>query len=882
MLTDYARNRHMTMPAETWHIENENKAVTLDGSHYVGINTSAIPPMPQDDYAVELWVKAGTQTGEAQLLQLSEVGLAINAEGKLQLESSNTQLSTVNAPVNDNAWHHVALSVLRGGNANVYVDGVAKATVSADKVGSLGSDMLIIGARRTLQDVQQSNVLYQYDRPLTAVVDEVRVWNATMNANLLKKQRKVRLTGTEPGLVAYYPFEVKTLNQQNQIITNGSDEDLSVSNNKAQLYPLSVPTPNTDYPLATANYTDIAPALRVKPEEENVNFTFVASDDKIVITLDEDPAKMEGCTLNFTVRDVHDQNGNLSEPVTWSAFVNQNPLVWKESSLSATAEVTVGATLTATLVNKSGKEQAWTMSGLPTWLEADMELGNLMPLAEQAITFTVSEATPIGKYEQTVYVSGNDGIKTPLTLNITVTGNVPDWAVNPYDYESSMNIIGVVKKDNVPLSDPDDILSAFIGDECRGVAHLVYNERYGNYYVTMDIYGNSNDTNKEITFRAYDASTGITYPEVTWTETNTCAFIPVTLLGSYADPKVFNIQNKIEQEIALKAGWNWISFNVAADDMTIPELFKTIADNVVTVKSQGSGYLSRTNGTWDGDFSGNLSNAEMYAVKMTADRKLRVVGTGVNTPVKVFNGWNWLGYYGRQVASLGDAFADLTKTDGDIVKAQRGVAYWDGSNSQWMGSLLIMEPGKGYQVKSNANDQTFTYPTATGSGSLHAPAFRAPQQAQTFRAFTPIDFHNYPDNAIMAVKVVGNGRTVSNVEVGAFAGEECRSAAVTNEQGIAYLTIPGDESCKLNFRVVVGDEVMTAALTLTYETDAIYGTPQNPMVIDLGEATGISSNELTIDNHVYDLSGRKVRLDDQTHKLRKGIYIINGQKKTVK
>ena len=108
-------------------------------------------------------------------------------------------------------------------------------SVSADKVGSLGSDMLLIGAHRTLQDVQQSEVLYTYDRPLTATIDEVRIWNATMSGDQLKKQRKVRLTGTEPGLVAYYPFESKTLDGQNQVVTNGSAADLCNSGFDAQL-----------------------------------------------------------------------------------------------------------------------------------------------------------------------------------------------------------------------------------------------------------------------------------------------------------------------------------------------------------------------------------------------------------------------------------------------------------------------------------------------------------------------------------------------------------------------------------------------------------------------------------------------------------------------
>ena len=135
----------------------------------------------------------------------------------------------------------------------------------------------------------------------------------------------------------------------------------------------------------------------------------------------------------------------------------------------------------------------------------------------------------------------------------------------------------------------------------------------------------------------------------------------------------------------------------------------------------------------------------------------------------------------------------------------------------------------------------------------------------------------------MAVKVVADSKTLAGVEVAAFAGDECRTATVTNEEGIAFLTIPGDEPCELTFKVAVAGEVVDAPLTLTYETDAIYGTPKYPVVMDLDDANGI--REMLNGNGVesiYDLSGRKIRLDDQTRKLQKGIYIINGQKQTVK
>jgi hypothetical protein len=135
----------------------------------------------------------------------------------------------------------------------------------------------------------------------------------------------------------------------------------------------------------------------------------------------------------------------------------------------------------------------------------------------------------------------------------------------------------------------------------------------------------------------------------------------------------------------------------------------------------------------------------------------------------------------------------------------------------------------------------------------------------------------------MAVKVVADSKTLAGVEVAAFAGDECRTAVTTDNEGVAYLVIPGDEPCTLTFKVAMAGKVVDAQLTLTYETDAVYGTPTQPVEINLGDSNGI--REILNDNgmqSIYDLSGRKIRLDDQSRKLQKGVYIINGQKKTVK
>ena len=877
-IRDYSRNRHMTMANATWYLNNANKSVVLDGLHYLSIDASQLPVCVDDDYAIEFWMRGAKQNEDQQLLQMGEIGLWVTADGKLQFTGKNVyddaealNFATSAEALTDNAWHHVVVNVLRQGASAVYVDGVRCLTISSSNVGAINTNNLLIGRHRIT--VSAETGVYSYDRPFTGQIDEVRVWNATMNSEMLLKNRKVRLTGTEEGLIAYYPFETQTLDEGNQVVSVGSAKDLTGSLN-AQMLP---PSGNT----TDLIYTDEAPAMRQKPTETNVSFTFVASNEKIVINIDEDPATIEGCTLNFTVRDVRDENGNYSVPAVWSAFVNRKELAWDEEELNIKQEVKDESSVTATIVNKSGTQQMWTLSGMPEWLTASSEYGTTNPLAQSKVIFTVSPATAVGKYQETIYLKSNNGIETPLTLNVTVTGQVPSWSVNANDFENSMNVIGRVMVEGVPMDDTDDIVAAFIGEECRGVAHPVYSARYDSYFVTMDIYGNS-ENNQDVTFRAYDASTGTLYPEVS--AENNIKFAPLSLQGSYGAPVVLTAQDKIEQLLELKAGWNWISLYVTTTDMTVPALFEKIADDVITIKSQTK-YLSYENGSWKGELTTGLANNEMYAVKMKSDRTLRLVGARVNpaaSPITIYKGWNWIGYYGRQVASVKDALADIGAQNGDnyILKGQSGVTYWD--TYEWSGSLIMMEPGVGYVMKSEKTDPTeFSYPSSAlaprRGSSENTPATTDAHQ-YTFNA---IDYRTYSGNAIMAAKVMNGNVAMSNVEIGVFVDDECRTVAVTDQDGIAYLTIPGDDAAILTFKVAQGDAIYDAVDVVNFETDAIYGTPANPFVINLNTTTKVAEIDGAEENEsVYDLQGRKV--EQSTGYSEKGILIINGQKRVVR
>ena len=868
-IRDYSRNRHMTMSAATWYLNNANKSVVLDGSHYLSIDASSLPVCVDDDYAVEFWMRGAKQSVDQQIMQMGEIGLYVTADGKLQFtgkkvyNDTEALTFTTNAEnLTDNAWHHIAVNVLRQGATAVYVDGVRCLTTSSSNVGAINTNNLLIGIHRTT--VSAETAVYSYSLPFTGQIDEVRVWNATMNSDMLLKNRKVRLTGSEDGLIAYYPFETQTLDEGSQVVSVGTAKDLTSNLSTLMLTPSGY--------TADLSYSDEAPAMRQKPTETNVSFTFVASNEKVVINIDEDPATIEGCTLNFTVRDVRDENGNYSVPAVWSAFVNQKELVWDEDEQNIEQKVKSGGEIYASIINKSGAQQMWTLSGMPEWLTVSSEYGTTNPLCETDVVFSVSPATPIGKYQETIYLKSNNGIETPLTLNITITGQVPDWRVNVNNFENSMNLIGRMMVQGVPMDDSDDIVAAFIGEECRGIAHPVYSNRYDSYYVTLDIYGN-NENDNEVTFRAYDASTGTLYPEVE--VESAIKFVPLTLEGSYANPVVLTTNNKIEQSTELKEGWNWLSFYVKADTMKVESLLRKIADDVETIKSQDDGYLSYENGAWGGSLD-TLSNVKMYAIKMKADRTLRIVGQTVqpsDNRINLSKGWNWIGYYGSQISSITDAFAEMSPKNGDILKGQYGVSYYD--QYEWAGSLMMMEPGVGYMVNTDSI-RTFSYPGSSVSHASRRTQTRGEsvEADNNSRTFQPVDFRNYSSNAIMAARVMSGNIPMANIELGVFADGECRAVAVTNEKGIAYLTIPGDDATELTFKIAQGDNVIDSNIGINYEADAIYGSPLNPIVFDFGKAL-MNDNE-----SVYDLQGRRITqpIGTTDHK----IIIINGQKQLVR
>ncbi len=798
LLTDKARSRHLSAPVDSWFNNTGNYAVEFSGSDTLNINISECPAKTDDNYLVELWFR-GTETKSANLFRLvssNKLSVDFTETGALTLTTADDTYTLSSANVLEGVWHHFALNVLRNGNAAVYIDGTLAYQFAASNVPAFAGSNLLLGAGFVGQ------------------MDEFRYWKAVRSADVIRENAYSRLSKDEEGLMAYYPFEADSTDIYNQTVTIGSAIDLI----------------NGKQATGIAAYTEQAPALTAVKQKESVAFTYTASDTKIVIDVTESAYRVDGCTLEFTVKRVQDLNGNYGNPITWTAYMNKNTLVWADDALSLEQESGEETDFSVAVSNNGGSSKTWYISDMPSWLSVDKESGTLSALSSKTLNFTVLNSTPIGYYEAAVLLVGEDSLTDRLDLSLKVTGVRPEWEVDPSAYELNMNVVATIKVDGQYSEDENDLVAAFIDDKCVGITSPSYFKRYDSYYVMMDVYGNADMAKKDVQFRIWDASTGVTF---VCQSSESVSFSSNTIYGSIDKPIELSTTALQEQSTHLEAGWNWISMSVAPSDKSVSNVMKSVSDNLSMVKGKTSFAV-----TYNGLFVGKLnemSNTKMYKVKVNEDTNWTLLGEKIDPttcPITVVPNWNWIGYTPTYRLTLDDAFAGLNPTSGDVVKSSEGFAIYSGF--EWVGSLTAMTPGKGYMYKSFAKDTlTFTYPSnkfALLSGSLRA--------ATAFN-YTPVADNKYPNNMTIIAVVKNGTEKVRGAEVAALVGEECRAVGRSDEESaLVFLTIAGEGSSdSILFMVEYGDKFLPVPKKILYEDDAMLGTLENPYEINLASTS---------------------------------------------
>lgn len=872
---DVVQGHHIVLPnTNAWYLANENWAAQLDGKTALLMDMSLVSPTVEEDYLLEMWFNAADQQSGTLLSNGLGFHVGYAKNGVLQVQTK----TFATAP---NMWHHLAINHRVNGTTTIYINGEEVMQIANNVMPALAADHLVIGADRYLAN--EDTTQWSYRNYFTGSIDEVRLWKATLTADYIRQQYHQRMYGDEAGLVAYYPFEKTVLNESNQPEVKFDLADYSTY----KVGELAV-VGGSMQDMATEQ----APPLKGNSLLENVSYSYVASERKIVIQLNEQAERLEGTKIFFTVQNIQDMHGNLSNPVTWTALVNQNQLKWLKKSHEQETETAQSAEFEATIVNRNAENEHWQLQNMPTWLRADKEYGELHGMSSEKLVFTVSETLPIGSYEETIYLVGNNNIYEPFVVRVVVTGKKPQWNVNTDKFEHSMNVIGMLKIEDIVSEDENDMIAAFVDEECVGIASPQYSQRYDKYFVMMDIY--SNKSKSSITFKVYDASTGHTYPivEVLGAQNQaaptTLLFENGKLIGSQSNPLTWNAQNYLEQVVDFNSNWNWTSLYVNPTDTIASSLLDPIIPYLIVLKNKTSSMIFENSNFVGKDII--IKAAEKYRAKLSAKKRHTFIGKPVdlaNTPITIVPNWNWIGYPASFNISVTDAFAGLNPKDGDIVKSKSSFATYSGY--EWVGTLTTLIPGHGYEYYSvDANTKVFTFPAKTVA--RHMPMRKAAKVSGTF---TPVEDNRYPSNMTVVAKVYNGNELQLNAEVAAFVGEECRGVATTDENGFVCLTIAGESAGdKLVFRVLVGNDIYTVKESITYEDDAIVGSISQPYIIQLDATTELENttiNSATIyaydgtlyvegatkDYKVYDILGR-VMYQGRAPQLRlsNGVYLV--------
>ena len=890
------RHTHDITLQDTWSIENTNYMLHIEADETAEADITRINTSRGDSYAIELWAQMNTQPErEATIFETGSVPqnrlrLYYDATNNLHLdygEKSTTVASIEDFPNLERA-NHLALNVVRGQAASFYINGQRTAVIAEADMPAMEGAVMRLG------------------EGFDGYIDELRIWKATLSESRLLSNIYNTLDTADVysrGLLAYYPFE-KTVTVNGVTTKVGTLED-QTPGSVLSGFAAEIATGTTSS-IIGSNFP-----LKNAPDETRLIASPVASERKVVINLTGagiSPRDIEGTTLNITLADIHDLHGNTSNPIKWTAYVQQNTLKWTRDSVNVIKKYGADYTFDIDIENKGGQTEYYTLYNMPQWLTlVDSERSDdVQALKTKTLRFQVNPLVAVGNYDVTIGLQGNNEILEPLRIVMKVSGEKPQWAVDPTKYDHQMTIIGQVYIDGILMENEESMVAAFIGNECRGVANA--EKVRGAAYVTLNIYGNdtkAKDKDKAVTFRIWDASKGVAYTDANITlpdaatvpdgspSGTTITFAQDRLIGNFDTPAVWTKSDNVEQLIPIHQNWNWIAFGVDPQSHYLDHVFADYAEWMMIIKSRTA--YNDYNGAqwWDGTLTAAKAN-EMYKLKIDRlpttqqsepNSLLAVSGRQLKDDaeraVTLTEGWNWIAYTPLTTMTVGEALAAANPQQGDIVKSQTAVAIY--GSYGWEGSLKALEGGRGYLYYStDGQTKSFVYPMVSAASAKARMA--APRRApEGLRIFKPVDLGLYPNNMTMVIQLKDGDAVVDTCEVAAFIGDECRGATRASENGLYYLVISGEGAGQpITLRTCLNGAIIDIDNTQLFVSDDNIGTSWNPYVIDLQNLshgiTVVDGSAIDSNTDWWTLQGFKIgRKPTQP-----GVYIHKGEKVTIK
>ncbi len=765
--TDKARSHHAILNDATWAVFPRGYAMNFNGtSGYFTIPTGTVVITNDMDMTMEFWFKGNKKPNQVLFSNgkgdQSDVTPSFNNIwsvgsddlGKLYVSNNGTRLN-VAKDVFDNEWHHLAVVVNRVANTSVYIDGNVEAFQPSSNFGGLSGAYLTLGARMF---TSAGNITY--DRYFDGKIDELRVWKLARTRQLLDMDMNSKLKGDEKGLIAYYPFDKYDID----LILQPNNSD-NVAGSK------SVPTALT----STSGNLDI-PNIKDARPVQNVAYDWVVNGDKIIINIKEPANLVEKTVLEFTIEDIEDLNENLlSSPVTWTAFVKKNTVIWSTVGSSFEKRLYDPLSFTVEVLNIGGTEQNYEVTDIPSWLSVDVAKGTLAPDSKKVLNFTVSQSVNLGNYEESIFLSSDFGFKEKFDLKLKVFADKPDWVMDASKYQYNMSIIGSININGVVSTNPDDMIGAFVNDTLRGLANLKYVPEYDAYMFFMDVFSNKAD-GELVKFKVWNAAKGKIHVDVESDK----AFIKDAVIGMPSKPQEFKVIENISSAYALESGWNWLSFNLTSKSLKNSNLmFTELQSNEGDLVKGSNKFDQFGKGMgWLGEISkqGGFNLKEGYKMKVSKQDTFHLVGQSVlidTVSLSLKTGWNWIGYPSQLNMEINDAMGNVNFDNGDFIKGQRSFAYYDKSLG-WIGSLKFLAPQQGYMLQTKL-PHALTYPNPELLYSNKKVSQARVEEVASSEPWNlkPSDYA-YTMSAMFSINLCSGAIDTTNDYLGAFVGSDCR------------------------------------------------------------------------------------------------------------
>ncbi len=845
---DKARFRHARVNAD-WQVDPQGYSIQFDGvDDYIALNTASTVVVEDDaDFTVEFWFNAAA--GQKDVVMFSN-GLAdgydefnipeaawnigVNANGDIYVINNGVEIiAEGSSDLVDGDWHHLALSLSRIGNANLFLDGeIAAARAGADFGGLAGARMWL-GARV----FNIGNISVNSQRHFNGIIDEFRIWNSTRRSAQIELDYNSALVGDEVGLVAYYPFESYAINAGVPVRTSSLDD---------QFINEFGPNGGTAVAINGPAFTQNTATIKIARAVQSIDFDWVVNGDQIVITPSESfNALIQGTVIDIAIRDVQDLYGNrLSSPISWTAFVDLNQVKWSETDFEVKIPVNEGYQFNVEIINSAGTEQGFTIENLPPWLSVSQSIGTIDPQSAIELTFTINEGLNVGYYDEDIYLSTDLGFREKLQLDVAVEGDTPDWSVNPFDFQYSMNMVAALSISGVESRDVNDLVAAFVDGEIRGVSDLTYIPALDRFIAFLDIYSND-QTGEEVELRVWDASVGFEYrdvePELT--------FVSNQVIGQPFEPEVIRAGEVILQALDVQKGWNWLSFNLQSTQLDkVSDLLENLnPERGDHIKSQTAVDIYTDELGWLGTLTsgGGVEVGELYQLLSSNPGTIELKGTRVSPSeikLSIVEGWNFIGFTPLFNLTVAEAFANFEPSNGDVVKSQFAFAiYYEGPG--WVGSLTTLEPDRGYLYLSGKEGELSFPNTTVLNGRTANENIISEWNGQ-------LDRYKYPDN-MSVIGQLDDALSIDGQYILGYVGDELRSVAEpisVGDDSYYFLTIYGNQNEspkksleesldkslyeRLNFWLgdPVTGELTSLTMSMTFDAQLVHGTLESPVI----------------------------------------------------